>query len=75
MLFTRVTKEAEAIEEETKFQRDNTDFAKGYLAGMLDTDGSVSGGSIRIAQSKSVNKEKYDRIISCCKVICRWIKC
>lgn len=43
------------------------DFMKGYLAGMLDTDGNVSGDSIRIAQSKIVNKIKYDRIIFCCK--------
>ncbi|MES0447912.1 MAG: asparagine synthase-related protein, partial [Desulfobacterales bacterium] len=35
----------------------------GYIAGMIDTDGSISkSGTIRISQSRSVNFVKYNNI-------------
>jgi DNA repair photolyase len=65
MLHTRKTKEVVLLEEETAF-RLNREFAKGYIAGMIDTDGSIGKNKvIRISQSKTVNLEKYNRIIKC----------
>lgn len=66
MLTCTKTDEVLLLENNTKF-RINKEFAKGYLAGMIDTDGSVgsSRGSIRIAQSKIANSVKYRRILDC----------
>jgi len=70
MLTCTKTDEVVKLNTETHF-RLNPDFAKGYLAGMIDTDGSVNynKGSIRIAQSKIVNTVKYNRILSCLKIL------
>jgi hypothetical protein len=69
MLLTSITKDVLSLESKTKFQHKNTDFAKGYLAGMLDTDGSVACKSIRISQSKTANREKYNNIMACCVLL------
>ena len=67
MVCTRSTPIAKKLKQIIKFRDDHHDnFYAGYLAGMLDTDGSVSK-YIRIAQSRKVNREKYNRIIFCCK--------
>jgi len=68
MITTRAIEPTKKLKELVQFpSKPSIEFMKGYLAGMLDTDGSVSGHSIRIAQSKIVNKIKYNRIILCCK--------
>lgn len=65
MLFTRKTGEVNNLINKTQF-RLNKEFAMGYLAGMIDTDGSIwKNSSIRIAQSKTANRKKYDNIMSC----------
>jgi len=66
MLTCTKTDEVLLLDNNTKF-RMNKEFAKGYLVGMIDTDGSVgsSRGSIRIAQSKIANSVKYRRILDC----------
>jgi len=69
MLYTRVTKNVKEIERQTEF-RINDEFARGYLAGMIDTDGSVSKrGNVRISQSRTANARKYKNIISCCDML------
>ena len=69
MLHTRITVNVKKLERLTKF-RLNKEFAKGYIAGMIDTDGSVSKqGGIRISQSTIVNKEKYNRLLKCCNIL------
>jgi len=69
MLHTRVTKEINQLCNMTKF-RLNIEFAKGYIAGMLDTDGSIGkNGSIRISQSKTANKVKLKQIKDCCGLL------
>lgn len=62
MLTTRKSKDVEKMVEGLSY-KNNIEFAKGYIAGMIDTDGSVSkSGSIRIAQSKIANNKKYNKI-------------
>jgi len=69
MLHTRITRDVKLIEQETFF-RLNADFAKGYIAGMIDTDGSVEvGPSVRIAQSKTANTIKYNHLLDCCSLL------
>lgn len=66
MLTTRASKDVEFIRGRTTF-RLNKEFAKGYIAGMIDTDGSVGkNGTIRISQSSTVNTVKYQQIKDCC---------
>jgi DNA repair photolyase len=67
MITTRIIEQAKKLRKLAEFPSKPTkDFMKGYLAGMLDTDGSVSGDSVRIYQSRLVNKEKYNHILFCC---------
>lgn len=69
MLHTRVFEDVKKLEAKTKF-RLNKEFAKGYIAGMFDTDGSIGKNQvIRISQSKIVNKNKYDNLLNCCKLL------
>ena len=70
MLTTRKSNDVHKFNNETVF-RLTYDFAKGYIAGMIDTDGSVGAlkGNIRIAQNKTVNNEKYNRIIHCLNLL------
>ncbi len=69
MLHTRISKDVEMLEANTCF-RLNASFARGYIAGMLDTDGSVGkGGIIRISQSETVNAVKFENILKCCDLL------
>lgn len=69
MLFTRKSKEVEFFDSVTSF-RLSVDFAKGYIAGMIDTDGSVEKkGTVRITQSITANPIKHKRITDCCDLI------
>jgi len=70
MLHTRKSKDVEKLEKLTEFKFDMS-FAKGYIAGMLDTDGSVGKQAkvIRISQSEKVNGVKYDNVIKCCDLL------
>ena len=70
MIHTRITNDVDKLEELTSF-RLSYDFACGYIAGMIDTDGSVDlkGKSIRISQSKTVNRVKYNHILDCCQLL------
>ncbi len=43
--------------------------AAGYLSGMIDADGTVSGGEIRISQSMIVNGAICERIEECLNVL------
>ncbi len=75
MLHTRKSKNVQSIIDKTSF-RINKEFAKGYIAGMIDTDGSVGKkGVIRISQSYTVNRLKYDQIVECCELLgLRYVK-
>ena len=69
MLTTRKSKDVEFFNDKTDF-RLNKEFAKGYIAGMIDTDGSIGKkGEIRISQSITVNAIKHKRITDCCDLL------
>ena len=66
MIFSRRSENVKKLKELIKFDSNRgLEFYKGYLAGMLDSDGSVSGTIVRISQSESANKIKYERIRTC----------
>lgn len=68
MVTTRIRITTQELKKLIQFpENPSIEFMSGYMAGMLDTDGSVSGKSIRISQSKIANKNKYERIKKCCQ--------
>lgn len=68
MVFSRANKTAKSLKLLTRFDDSHSDeYYFGYLAGMLDTDGSVNLGCVRIAQSRSANLVKYNNLKYCCK--------
>jgi len=69
MLHTRRTNDVLKIVDMTKYQF-NTDYARGYIAGMIDTNGSVGkNGTIRISQSEIANKNKFQFILDCLGIL------
>lgn len=66
MIFSRSSDNVDRLKRLIIFKKNKPDiFYMGYIAGMIDSDGSVDkkGKSVRISQSKIANREKYNRII------------
>lgn len=53
---------AEMFYGQVRYTRDSESWAWGYLGGIFDAEGSLSGSVLRISQSPTANPDTYERI-------------